>query len=153
MNNIIKKVSSTGLGSKIYTLIAFFGGYIVNTFLTAIKYTAKGIRLTAVTLWQATHGIRRSTAVFFKKICVFLLRPVVSFFRYSGSNAKALEKIKEKKWRQAWFYRSSFIYRKAVIRKKRYCGNNFQLFHSHYKRFFPVQRHNIRQFHKLCGKT
>ena len=96
MNKILNKSSAIGLGSKLYTLIAFFGGYIVNTFVTAIKYTAKGVRLTALTLWQSTNGIRSSTAAFFKKICVFLLRPVASFFRYSGGNAKALEKIKEK---------------------------------------------------------
>ena len=104
MNKILKKISSIGLGSKIYTLIAFFGGYIVNTFVTAIKYTAKGVRLTALTLWQSTNGIRSSTAAFFKKICVFLLRHVAYYFRYSGGNAKELEKKKEKRHRKKYIY-------------------------------------------------
>lgn len=83
-------------GNLIFTSIAVFGRYIADTFFKTVKYTVKGIGFTAAKTWKATEGARNFVSAFFKKVYVFLLRPIKSFFKYSDSNAKALEKIKEK---------------------------------------------------------
>lgn len=91
MKNINNKKS---LGSSVYTFIAVFGGYIVNTFITSIKYIAKWASLAALALWHSTDGLRSRASVFFKKIGVFMLRPVTSFFKYSDNNTRTLNTLK-----------------------------------------------------------
>lgn len=92
----MENISNNKYKKSVYTIIAYFGQYIVNTFVSAIKYSAKGIYIAAMTLWHATDGFRGIISVFFKKAGAFMLRPVASFFKYSDGNTKALNDLKEK---------------------------------------------------------
>lgn len=94
-NEIKRKMKKNNNRNSVYTLIAMFGVYVVNTFISAVLYTLKGIILAANAIWHATDGLRSRLAAFFKRVGIFLLRPVTSFFKYSDSNAKALSKLKE----------------------------------------------------------
>lgn len=64
MKNINNKKSPDNI---IYTFISMFGVYIVNTFITAIFYTAKGAAFAAKKLWHATDSLRSNAAAFFKR--------------------------------------------------------------------------------------
>ncbi|MBD5117388.1 MAG: peptidoglycan DD-metalloendopeptidase family protein [Ruminococcaceae bacterium] len=81
---------------ELYTLIALFGGYIFNTFCISAVYIGKCVAFAARSLWRITDRLRGIIASFFKKISVFLLRPVTSLIKYSEGNTKALNNIKKK---------------------------------------------------------
>ena len=92
----INNKTAKHFGNYLYTSITVFGQYIADIFLSTIKHTVKGIGSATVKIWGSTKGARNFISAFFKKIGLFLLRPLKSFFRYSDNNAKVLEKIKEK---------------------------------------------------------
>lgn len=86
----------TGLGNSLFTLVAIFGGYIVNSFYIAVCYIGKGIAFAAKYLWSISGRFRRWAAGGLRKIGKFLLAPAVSVLKYHDKNAIYLRKLKEK---------------------------------------------------------
>ena len=86
----------TSLGNSLFTLVAIFGGYIVNSFYIAMCYIGKGIAYAAKYLWSISGKFRRWAAGGLRKIGKFLLTPAVSVLKYHDKNAAYLQKLKEK---------------------------------------------------------
>lgn len=80
----------------LYTYIATFGKYIFDVLCKSAEYIGKSAVSAAKSLWRLTDRFRGAIASFFKKLSIFLLRPVTALIRYSDNNKKALNKIKEK---------------------------------------------------------
>lgn len=89
-------VFSKGAMGGLYTAIALLGGWIVNTFVSALVGFGNGIAGVSKLLWRITDRFRRYMGAFLKRITVFMLRPVMAVIRYFESNAKALRKEKLK---------------------------------------------------------
>ena len=69
-------------GGGLYTAIALFGGYVINTFYITVKYTGIGIAKFAKDFWAVTDHFRKWAGSLLKRLGLFLLKPVISLLRY-----------------------------------------------------------------------
>lgn len=78
------KTDQTALSAEkgLYTVVALFGGYIVNTFIIAMKYIGKGAAKLCRDLWSVTDRFRQWAASVLKRFGLFLLKPFISLLRY-----------------------------------------------------------------------
>ena len=89
-------IFSKGLFAGLYTALAIFGGYIVDTFTSLFSYLGNGIAAVSKLLWRISDRFRHYMGAFLKKITIFLLRPVMAVIRYYETNAKELKRKKLK---------------------------------------------------------
>ena len=75
------------------TAIALFGGYILNTAYTSLRYIIKGISILLKALWQVTDRFRRWLTAKLKKLGRFLLR---GYLRAQSSFKKPFEEARAK---------------------------------------------------------
>lgn len=100
MKNKNENRISEGIGGGLYTAVALFGGYIVNTFYIALRYTGKGIVKLLKMLWMITDRFRKWLMTWLKRFGLFICRPFISLIRYimlSVREAKAEKKKIQKK--------------------------------------------------------
>lgn len=69
-------------GSGLYTAVALFGGYILNTVYIAAKYMGIGIARLAKDLWGVTDHFRKWAGSILKRFGLFLLKPFIGIIRY-----------------------------------------------------------------------
>lgn len=69
-------------GSGLYTAIAFFGGYILNTVYIAAKYIGIGIARFAKKFWSVTDHFRKWVGSLLKRFGLFLLKPFIGILKY-----------------------------------------------------------------------
>ena len=93
-------------GGSLYTAIAFFGGYMINTFYIAVKYMGIGIAAFAKNLWGVTDHFRKWAGSLLKRFGLFLMKPVISILRYL---LLACKDAKEKNTEKGFLSSISFI--------------------------------------------
>lgn len=103
-NKSNEAVVSTGGG--LYTAIALFGGYMINTFYIAVKYMGIGIAAFAKNLWGVTDHFRKWAGSLLKRFGLFLMKPVISILRYL---LLAFKDAKEKNTEKGFLSSISFI--------------------------------------------
>ena len=82
------------LSSVLFTAIALFGGYILNTGLLALNYILKGIKILLKALWHLTDRFRKWLIEKLKKLGRSLLR---SFLKMQSSFKKPFEEAEAEK--------------------------------------------------------
>lgn len=69
-------------GSGLYTAVALFGGYILNTVYIAVKYAGIGIAGVAKKLWYVTDHFRKWAGSLLKRFGLFLFKPFIGIIKY-----------------------------------------------------------------------
>ena len=71
------KKSSAGMsiGSLLVTFVAYFGGYVINTFWIIVACAGKGIAAFFKTLWRLTNNLRRRAYKALRKIGAWFAAP------------------------------------------------------------------------------
>lgn len=61
-----KASAGISIGSLLVTFVAYFGGYVLNTFWIIMTYTGRAVAVFFKTLWRLTNNLRRRV---FKVLC------------------------------------------------------------------------------------
>lgn len=74
--------AAVSAGSALFTAVAYFGGYIINTFYLTLRYIGHGITVAAKALWSVTDRFRKWVVSGLKRLGLFLAKPFIYFARY-----------------------------------------------------------------------